>query len=138
MAFGNLGSDERNPTMSEINMVPLIDIVLVLLVLFILAAPMAAQSVKVTLPTTKTLPAPKNITAIDIALQADGRITDLFGIAVDIDKQLGTASSADFTAEEQTIQIWSDQDVRYEHLANLMVNLRQLGFRQISLMTRSQ
>jgi biopolymer transport protein ExbD len=138
MAFGNLGSNERNPTLSEINMVPLIDVVLVLLVLFILAAPMAAQSVKVTLPTTKTLPAPKNITAIDIALHADGHITDLFGIAFDIDKQLGTTSGAEFAAEEQTIQIWSDQDVRYEHLANLMVNLRRLGFRKISLMTRSQ
>jgi biopolymer transport protein ExbD len=138
MAFGNLGSSEPNPTLSEINMVPLIDIVLVLLVLFILAAPMAAQSVKVSLPTTKPLPAPKDTTAIDISLQADGSIQDKLGLAVDIDQLLAVTSDADIAAKEQTIRIWSDQDVRFEHLANLMVDLRRLGFSQISLMTRRQ
>jgi len=138
MAFGNLGSSEPNPTLSEINMVPLIDIVLVLLVLFILAAPMAAQSVKVSLPTTKPLPAPKDTTAIDISLQADGSIKDKLGLAVDIDQLLAVTSDADIAAKEQTIRIWSDQDVRFEHLANLMVDLRRLGFSQISLMTRRQ
>ena len=138
MAFGNLGSSEPNPTLSEINMVPLIDIVLVLLVLFILAAPMAAQSVKVSLPTTKPLPASKDTTAIDISLQADGSIKDKLGLAVDIDQLLAVTSDADIAAKEQTIRIWSDQDVRFEHLANLMVDLRRLGFSQISLMTRRQ
>jgi biopolymer transport protein ExbD len=138
MAFGNLGTNERNPTLSEINMVPLIDIVLVLLILFILAAPMAAQSVKVSLPTTKNLPAPIDSPTIDIAIQADGRITDQLGLAVDIAKLLEMASGAGIDTEEQTIRIWSDQDVRFEHLANLMVDLRRLGFSQISLMTRGQ
>lgn len=133
-----MGSIERNPTLSEINMVPLIDIVLVLLVLFILAAPMATQSVKVSLPTTKTLPAPKDMTAIDITLQADGSITDKRGFAIDIDTLLGTTLDIGNGAQEQTIRIWSDQAVRYEHLGNLMVDLRRLGFSQISLMTRRQ
>lgn len=138
MSFGNLDSSDRHPTLSEINMVPLIDIVLVLLVLFILAAPMAAQSVKVSLPTTKTLPAPKDMTAIDITLQADGSITDQLGFAFDIDQLLAVTSEAEIAVEAQTIRIWSDQDARFEHLANLMVDLRRLGFSQISLMTRRQ
>jgi len=56
MAFGSFQGADRNQAMSEINMVPLIDIVLVLLVLFILAAPMAAQSVKISLPATAAVP----------------------------------------------------------------------------------
>lgn len=136
MAFGSSNANGHDQAMSEINMVPLIDIVLVLLVLFILAAPMAAQSVKVSLPATETLPSATETRPIDIQLLADGSVIDSLGQSIDILSLF--EAQTDSTTAQQTIRIWSDQDVRYQFLANLMVDLRRQGFKQISLMTRSK
>jgi len=134
MAFGSSKAAGPDRAMAEINMVPLIDVVLVLLVLFILAAPMAAQSVKVSLPATEVLPSQAEIHPIDIQLHADGSIVDALGLKIDVYALAQTEPGAPIA--EQTIRIWSDQEVRYEYLANLMVELRRQGYRQISLMTR--
>lgn len=136
MAFGEFQGTASNRAMSEINMVPLIDIVLVLLVLFILAAPMAAQSVKIRLPQTAASEPAQKIDSINIYLQPDGSPLDEKGMALDL------AAIADYTTstppddKAPPVRIWSDQDVRYEHLANLIVNVRNKGYQQISLMTR--
>jgi len=136
MAFGSFQGADRNQAMSEINMVPLIDIVLVLLVLFILAAPMAAQSVKISLPATAAVPQNKDTEILDIQLRADGVAIHPSG---DIFKISDTPSSEALTTEtDRVVRIWSDQNVRYEHLANLVVDLRLKGYRQISLMTRTR
>ena len=134
MAFGSSKAAGPDRAMAEINMVPLIDVVLVLLVLFILAAPMAAQSVKVSLPATEVLPSQAETDPIDIQLHADGSIVDALGLKIDVYALAQTEPGAPIA--EQTIRIWSDQEVRYEYLANLMVELRRQGYRQISLMTR--
>ena len=136
MAFGEFQGTSSNRAMSEINMVPLIDIVLVLLVLFILAAPMAAQSVKIRLPQTAASEPAKKIDSINIYLQPDGSMLNENGITLNL------SAIADYTAQPSTddqippVRIWSDQDVRYEHLANLIVDMRNKGYHQISLMTR--
>jgi biopolymer transport protein ExbD len=136
MAFGEFQGTSSNRTMSEINMVPLIDIVLVLLVLFILAAPMAAQSVKIRLPQTAASEPAQKIDSINIYLQPDGSLLNENGIAFDL------AAMAEYTAPPSAdnkaapVRIWSDQDVRYEHLANLIVDVRNKGYQQISLMTK--
>ena len=137
MAFGSFQGADRSQTMSEINMVPLIDIVLVLLVLFILAAPMAAQSVKISLPSTQAIPQQKrDAETLDIELRADGLATYPSG---EVFRVANIPSSADHNTEaERVVRIWSDQSVRYEHLASLVVDLRKKGYRQISLMTRTK
>ncbi len=135
MAFGSFQGTDKNQAMSEINMVPLIDIVLVLLVLFILAAPMAAQSVKISLPTTAAVPQKKDTEALDIQLRADGLVIHPSGDVFKI-SELPSLERRD-AEKDPVVRIWSDQDVRYEHLATLIVDLKLKGHRQISLMTRT-
>lgn len=137
MAFGEFQGSSGGRAMAEINMVPLIDIVLVLLVLFILAAPMATQSVDIRLPRTAATAAAPPVAAVNVYLQSDGRIRDQTGQEVQLTDLLKQSAVLDEAQEIPGIRVWSDQDVRYELLANLIVDARNLGFNQISLMTRN-
>ena len=136
MAFGEFQGASTSRAMSEINMVPLIDIVLVLLVLFILAAPMAAQSVKISLPKTAAAQPAQNLEAINIYLQPSGQLVDDQGGQFHLDMMADHAVSQDGLDPTPVVRIWSDQDVRYEYLAKLIVDVRNKGYSQISLMTR--
>jgi len=136
MAFGDLQGGTGSRAMAEINMVPLIDIVLVLLVLFILAAPMATQSVDIRLPQTAGAATAEAVPAINVYLLADGRILDEAGQVFELQALRALRSERVTDESLPGIRVWSDQDVRYELLANLIVDVRNLGFGQISLMTR--
>jgi biopolymer transport protein ExbD len=135
MAFDGFEGASSHRAMSEINMVPLIDVVLVLLVLFILAAPMAAQSVKVTIPKTAASPPDQATVSINVYLQPDGRIFDQQGQPLDVSSMRKPGELAP-NEQPTTVRIWSDKDVRYELLANLIVDVRKQGYSQISLMTQ--
>lgn len=136
MAFGEFQGTSGSRAMSEINMVPLIDIVLVLLVLFILAAPMAAQSVKIKLPRTAATEPAQHIEAINVYLQSSGRVVDDQGHDLHTEMLDPQGNLQKGTDQIAPVRIWSDHDVRYEFLANLIVDLRNKGYSQISLMTR--
>ncbi|MDP4590203.1 MAG: biopolymer transporter ExbD [Burkholderiaceae bacterium] len=145
MAFGSFENPHASvgQTMSEINMVPLIDVVLVLLVLFILAAPMAAQSVQVNLPKVASEVLQQPPKTVDITLTAMGERLAPDGQPL-TDTQLVSwlKGSSLIESHEQSqdtslaVRIWSDQDVRYVHLAKLIAVVRQAGVSKVSLMTR--
>lgn len=139
MAFGSFQSSVRgrDQAMSEINMVPLIDIVLVLLVLFILAAPMAAQSVLVSLPRTAALAPQEPVDALNLSLRDDGVLLNGEGMVLD-EASLSTLLAV--TAAQgavPVVRIWSDENTRYAYLADIIVKVRNAGLTKISLMTRS-
>ena len=74
MSFGRLERTPASPPMSDINMTPLIDVMLVLLVIFIITAPLMTSAVKVDLPTAEggqALPAPKFVA---IAMDKHGQV----------------------------------------------------------------
>ncbi|MFW8565215.1 ExbD/TolR family protein [Orrella sp. 11846] len=139
MAFGQFQGSVRgrDQAMSEINMVPLIDIVLVLLVLFILAAPMAAQSVLVSLPKTQPLVTQEPAETLNISLRQDGVLLNEEGETLDEQALLDFLAQAMLSDEPPAIRIWSDEDARYAYLADVIVKIRQAGVTKISLMTRT-
>tara|TARA_B110000503_G_C7125852_1_gene404554 strand:+ start:1239 stop:1682 length:444 start_codon:yes stop_codon:yes gene_type:complete len=145
MAFGSFENPHSSvgQTMSEINMVPLIDVVLVLLVLFILAAPMAAQSVQVNLPKVASVVLQQPPKTVDITLTAVGQRLAPDGQPLsDTELVAWLKGSSLIESHEQSqdtslaVRIWSDQDVRYAHLAKLIAVVRQAGVSKVSLMTR--
>lgn len=140
MAFGSFQSSirGRDQAMSEINMVPLIDIVLVLLVLFILAAPMAAQSVLVNLPRTQATPPAESLEVINLSLREDGVLLNGQGVALSDDMLTHLLKETANLQTAPVIRIWSDQDVRYAHLAEVIVKVKNAGLTKISLMTRAE
>ncbi|MES2561260.1 MAG: biopolymer transporter ExbD, partial [Pseudomonadota bacterium] len=74
MAFGQFTRSSESAPMAEINMIPLIDVMLVLLVIFIVTAPLLTHTVKIDLPKASSAPTvtpPKNV---ELAVRADGEI----------------------------------------------------------------
>jgi biopolymer transport protein ExbD len=133
MAFASFEQDDDGP-MAEINMIPLIDVMLVLLIIFMVTAPLLTHAVKVDLPKESTsaneLP-PENI---QIAIGADEQ---LFWSGEKIDKEtlkvkLQEAAARDKSAE---IQLRADQNVPYRSVAHVMSEAARLGLTRIGFVT---
>ena len=74
MAFASFDSNRSSAPMSEINMVPLIDVMLVLLVIFIVTAPLLTHAVKIDLPKASSQANPTKPDNVQLGIRADGEI----------------------------------------------------------------
>jgi biopolymer transport protein ExbD len=74
MAFGDFNRTSASAPMSEINMIPLIDVMLVLLVIFIITAPLLTHSVKIDLPKASSTPNLTKPDNIQLAIDAQGKV----------------------------------------------------------------
>lgn len=137
MAFGRLERPQGNEPMSDINMTPLIDVMLVLLIIFMITAPMMSSRLKLDLPRAETqgVPPPPP-TVIAISLTADGR-THLGEQAVDaaaLQAQLQAQAKAQPDAE---VQLRADRVVPYERVAQLIGLLQKAGLSRIAFVTEA-
>ncbi len=134
MAFNNKSDQEA---MSEINVTPLVDVMLVLLVVFIVTAPLLTQSVKINLPkTVSTTPAPQDHLAI-VTIDGAGEIqlnSQKIGID-DLGRQLAELLARD---SELTVQFNADDKINYGLAAQVMAVIQQVGITKLSLMTRGE
>ena len=119
---------------SEINVTPFVDVMLVLLIIFMVAAPLATVSVKVNLPTAvaKPTPSPQKPIYLTIRKNADLHIgnsfTSLDSLGDDLKKQIGTRDPA-----HERIYIRADKDVVYGDFLDLMNKLQDNGFYSVAL-----
>ncbi|MCE1250605.1 biopolymer transporter ExbD [Acidovorax sp. HDW3] len=74
MAFGRLEHRRAAPPMSDINVTPLVDVMLVLVVIFILAAPLLAHSIRLQLPPAQTAQPGAATPSVSVVLDADGQL----------------------------------------------------------------
>jgi len=133
MAFKN-DSSERE-AMSEINVTPLVDVMLVLLVVFIVTAPLLTQAVRVDLPKTeKTEPAPSDHVST-IAIDAQGHITlnDRPQPLDALEPQLRSLQQAD---PELIVQFQADAAVPYGRVAEAMAVAHKAGITKLAFITR--
>ena len=136
MAFGRL---ERNPgsqPMSEINMTPLIDVMLVLLVIFIITAPLIASSLKLDLPRAEAARAGDAPAFIALALDAEGR---LFLDEQPADKAavLERARQAARRNPATEVQLRADQRVPYGRVTELIGWVQAAGLTRIGFVTET-
>jgi len=136
MTFGRL---ERNPgsrPMSEINMTPLIDVMLVLLVIFIIAAPLMTSSLKLDLPKTDAAAASDAPAFIAVALSADGQLFlgELKATDADI-TAAARAAAKRYPATE--VQLRADRAVPYGRVAELIGLLQAAGLTRIGFVTEA-
>ncbi|MDM0040590.1 biopolymer transporter ExbD [Variovorax sp. J22G21] len=132
MAFGT--QDEPDEVMNEINMTPLVDVMLVLLIIFIITVPVMKHAVNIDLPrasSERELTKPETI---------------LFSVAADgsyfwNDQKIGDADleprlAAEAAKEPQPeLHIRGDKEVRYERVAQAMSAAREAGVRKIGFIT---
>ncbi|PPD43129.1 MAG: biopolymer transporter ExbD [Methylobacter sp.] len=134
MAFKTDSSSDRE-AMSEINVTPLVDVMLVLLVVFIVTAPLLTQAVHVDLPKTeKTDPAPeKHLATIAIDAQGNLTVNDKPQVLAALDQQLRELHAAD---PELTVQLQADAAVPYGKVAEAMAVAHKAGINKLAFITR--
>ena len=119
---------------SEINVTPFVDVMLVLLIIFMVAAPLASVSIEVKLPTAVAKPRPNPPTPVYISITPNGDIflgdnpSDLASIGSDLRTQIPVRSQA--TAR---IFIRGDKKVRYGDFMQLMNTLQDNNFYSVAL-----
>jgi biopolymer transport protein ExbD len=132
MAFGT--QDEPDEVMNEINMTPLVDVMLVLLIIFIITVPVMKHAVNIDLPRATSEPEQTKPQNILFTVAADGayywneqRIEDA---------ELGPKLAAEASKEPQPeLHIRGDKAVRYERVAIAMSAAREAGVRKIGFIT---
>ena len=124
---------------ADINVTPFVDVMLVLLIIFMVAAPLATVSVKVELPPAVAMPSPTPPKPIYISIQKDGRIhigdfpTDLDTMGADLKKQIGKRDPT-----KERIYIRGDKDTIYGDFMGVMIQLQDHGFYSVALIGTDQ
>src|SRR3954468_7180722 len=119
MAFGRL---QRSPTpqpMSDINMTPLIDVMLVLLVIFMIAAPLMTSSLKMELPKVTAAKNNDGSAALALAITADGRV-HLGDAGVPHADLVGPLKHPATRQPPPDVRLRADQSVPYGRVAELL------------------
>ena len=128
---GGKFSIEQN---SEINVTPFVDVMLVLLIIFMVAAPLATVTVKVDLPPAVAIPSPNPPKPLYITIQKDGRLhigdfpTDLDTMGADLRKQVGRRDPT-----KERIFIRADKETIYGDFMGVMNKLQDNGFYSVAL-----
>ncbi|GAA5784609.1 ExbD/TolR family protein [Chitiniphilus shinanonensis] len=133
MAFGSF-DDAGDEVMSEINMTPLVDVMLVLLIIFIITVPVISHQVKLDLPRAVNQPQELKPSHISLSIDPTGqRFWD--GKPVDdatLDANLAEAAKKEPQPE---LHLAADRDVRYESVAQAMAAAQRAGLTKIGFVT---
>jgi biopolymer transport protein TolR len=130
MTFGRLERTERPKPMSEINVTPLVDVMLVLVVIFIITAPLLASSIRLDLPRTDAAQsgdAPKFVT---VALDAAGK-TYFNDQPVTPEQLAERLAQAARTSADTEVQLRADQTVPYGRVVEVMGAAQKAGLARI-------
>lgn len=138
MSFGSFDQGRSaNHTNAEINMVPLIDVMLVLLVIFLITAPLLTHSISVQLPQASAQPVENNAIYLDLAITPEGELyldNDLVDLA---DLRAVLRPYATETPQPE-VRIRADESTRYELLAQVMSQAKASGLTRLGFVTRPQ
>jgi len=125
--------------MGEINVVPYIDVMLVLLIIFMVTAPMLSQGIKVDLPRAAAEPIRTDkLEPLLLSVDRDGRMYLNLGnpaAALDADRVLEIASAALRREPERTVLVKADRAVAYGRVVEGMVLLQRAGARKVGFVT---
>ena len=133
MAFATHSSSTR-PTISEINVTPLVDVVLVLLIIFMVTAPILQTGIEVNLPKTKTVSAvdPEQRAVVTIS-----RDEILFYRSSRVNfNELGELLRSEIGDSQQPIFLQADEDVPWKTIVAVVDEIRISGYETINLVTR--
>ena len=136
MAFGRLQRSATSQPMSDINMTPLIDVMLVLLVIFIITAPLMSSSLRLDLPKTTGAQASSAVQFVTVAVDAKGAL--FWGDEPQTEVQLSArvrTSAQNNPATE--VQLRADKQVPYGRIAELIGLVQAAGLSRIGFVTES-
>ncbi len=119
---------------AEINVTPLVDVMLVLLIIFMVTAPMMTQGLEVDLPTTTARALRQQEKPLTVSLTKDG---DIYLGKVRVDSSLLRSQLAGMPDEQkkQPIYLRADREVPYGKVVALMADIKRAGFDKLGMIT---
>ena len=127
-------SSRDSTTISQINVTPLVDVMLVLLVIFMVTAPIIQQGVQVNLPQAKAAAIPGTDELLVVSIAKNGKIY-LNDNVMTLD-ELGTKMRAIRTnLADKQVYVRADQDVRYGLVMQTIAELKQAGVDRVGMVT---
>jgi biopolymer transport protein ExbD len=136
MAFKPQSDDES--AMSDINVTPLVDVMLVLVIILLVTAPLLTQSVHVTLPKTAETTADIKQQPLQLGVDAQGVITINKNPIADF-TALETALKAELAKDPEIgVHLYADQNVIYAKIAEVMATVQHAGITKIAFVTVEQ
>ena len=131
MQLSNYEGQEE--VMSEINMTPLVDVMLVLLIIFMITMPVIQHSIKINLPQASTQVHTPEIQPVQLSVNAQGQVYwNQQAVDAPTLARLITETGAQANAQ---IQVRADKDTAYQHVAGVMAQIQNAGIHKVSLIT---
>ena len=134
MAFGAFNHHRQQPLMADINVTPMVDVMLVLLVIFIITAPMLTSAIKLDLPRAQAAAAPQQAATVTLSIDARGSIywnNEALDLAA-LDARLAQAARQ---SPQPELQLRADKDTRYEVVAQVMAAAQSNGLTRLGFVT---
>ncbi len=137
MAFASFDRQRASAPMAEINMVPLIDVMLVLLVIFIVTAPLLTHAVKLELPRVSSQPNDLQPEKIDFAIDAAGQ-RFWNGEPVAREQAAERFAAAGLRQPQPHIHLRADQAVAYRAVAETLADAARAGLTRIGFVSEPE
>jgi biopolymer transport protein TolR len=136
MSFGySQDTPSHRSMMSEINVTPMVDVMLVLLIIFMVAAPMMTQGLDVELPKVDATIMRTDNNMVVLSITADGQVNIEGNTLNTIERLDAQVIQIMKTKNTQSIYIKADQNVPYGRVASVMSILRKAGITNVGLVT---
>jgi biopolymer transport protein ExbD len=129
-----IGSGSHTAPMSEINTTPLVDVMLVLLVIFIITAPLLTHAVKIDLPQASSQPLPEKPEVISVSIDAAGKMfwNDAPMVAGELKVKLQEVAGK---KPQPELNIRADKETRYQVLAEVMADAQNAGVTKLGFVS---
>ena len=135
MAFGG-GPSEGSGSISDINVTPLVDVMLVLLVVFMVTAPLLTVGVPVDLPQTQAAPINEPKEPLVITVQRDGAIW-IQETTVPIDSLVPKLQAITGANPDAVLYVRGDKEINYGRVLEVMSLVSAAGFKKVSLVAEA-
>jgi biopolymer transport protein TolR len=133
-SFGN-GDGDDDPVMADINVTPLVDVMLVLLIIFMIAAPMLHQGIEVALPRAQAAPLPMRMEdPLVLSVDRDGKIF-LRETPVEIEDLIDQVKAQTEARGDDSVFLKGDRDVPYGRIVEVLDVLHRGGIVHVGMVT---
>ncbi|MHB8791481.1 MAG: protein TolR [Desulfobulbaceae bacterium] len=137
MGMGSMNGGGRRGLVAEINVTPLVDVMLVLLIIFMVTAPMMTQGLEVELPETTAKSLRQEEEPLVVTLSKEGELS-IGKIKVDtaqFRQQLGAMGEEE---KKRPIYLHADKNVPYGNVVTVMADIKQAGFEKLGMVTQPE
>lgn len=134
MAFGGFEDHKHQRPMAEINVTPMVDVMLVLVVIFILTAPLFTHAVRIDLPKAQSAAAPGNAETIILSIDAAGGVF-WNGDRMQQQDLPGKMAEAAKKNPQPELHLRADKSTRYEVIAQVMAAAQSAGLTRMGFVT---